>query len=47
MGFFPVGESYGPLVRMENTNYSAIKLLEIPRIIEKEHELKVDDRLKY
>jgi len=42
--FFQVGESYGPLVRTENAKIiQQKKLLEIPRIIEKEHKLKVDE----
>ncbi len=42
--FFRVGEGYGPLVRTANAKIiQPKKLLEIPRIIEKEHELKVDE----
>ncbi len=42
--FFRVGESYGPLVRTANAKIiQPKKLLEIPRIKEKEHELKVDE----
>ncbi len=42
--FFRVGESCGPLIRTENNKIiQPKKLLEIPRIIEKEHESKVDE----
>ncbi len=42
--FFRVGESYGPLVRTENAKIILPNnFFEIPRIIEKEHELKVDE----